>query len=381
VIIAGTETDWPPGLERIAVAHENPEKRELGLRLEREYPTVWDAERPGIARVLRTGEPLLVPWVSPDMLQEAAQDPQHLALLQAIGFTSVIVVPLVARGHTLGVLTLATAQSGRRYDERDLRLAEALAQRAGTAVDNARLYRQAQEARDAAERANQAKSDFLATMSHELRTPLNAIGGYAQILELGLRGAVTEAQLKDLARIRRSQEHLLGLINAILAFARLEAGHMRYEIQRVALAPLLHDAVELLAPQASGKGVALGLGPDCDLAVHADPEKVRQVVLNLLSNAVKFTNAGGSVHVECTRAGADVRISVRDTGIGIPEDQLERAFDPFVQVGRELTSTYEGTGLGLAISRDLARGMAGDLWATSRVGHGSTFTLQLPADH
>jgi signal transduction histidine kinase len=235
-------------------------------------------------------------------------------------------------------------------------------------------------ARAEAEAANRAKSQFLAVMSHELRTPLNAIGGYAELMEMGIRGPVTAEQREDLSRIQRSQRHLLGLVNEVLNHAKLETGAVHYELTTVPAHDALAGAEALVAPQASAKALALVV-TECpaELAVRADAEKLRQVLVNLASNAVKFTDRGGRVVLACAPAGAQVAFTVRDTGIGIPADKLDAIFDPFVQVRGDLTRPHEGTGLGLAISRDLARGMGGDLTAESTPGVGSTFTVTLPA--
>ena len=240
--------------------------------------------------------------------------------------------------------------------------------------------REAERARAEAEEANRAKSQFLAVMSHELRTPLNAIGGYAELLEMGIRGPVTQAQRSDLQRIQTSQRHLLGLINEVLNYARIETGTVHYDLADVPVREVLGVAESLVAPQARAKGLALVLS-ECppELAARADPEKLRQIIVNLLSNAVKFTAPGGRVEVRCAREDAWVAVRVRDTGIGIPADKLDAIFDPFVQVRADLTRTAEGTGLGLAISRDLARGLGGDLDVESVPGAGSTFVLTLPA--
>ena len=228
------------------------------------------------------------------------------------------------------------------------------------------------------EAANRAKSEFLATMSHELRTPLNAIGGYVDLLLLGVRGELNDMQREDLERIRRSQQHLLAIINDLLNFSRLEAGQVTYEIGPARVQEMVEEVRAMVEPQARAGGIELVAG-DCDAIVSADQSKVEQILLNLLTNAVKFTPAGGSVTLSC-EAGTDHRIqlSVADTGIGIPADKLESIFEPFVQLGRSLSSAHEGTGLGLAISRDLARAMGGELSARSTVGKGSTFVLQLP---
>jgi PAS domain S-box-containing protein len=238
----------------------------------------------------------------------------------------------------------------------------------------------AEGARLEAETANRARGEFLAVMSHELRTPLNAIGGYAELIEMGVRGPVTELQLADLARIKRSQRHLLGLVNEVLNYAKLESGSVQYDIEDVEVMRAVVDAESLVAPQARGKGLSLSHQEwPPDLSVRADPEKLRQVLVNLLSNAVKFTDRGGAeITVSCNAEGNTVSITVRDTGIGIPFDKLGAIFEPFVQVRADLTRTAEGTGLGLAISRDLARGMAGELTVESEAGVGSGFTLTLP---
>jgi len=228
----------------------------------------------------------------------------------------------------------------------------------------------------AAESANRTKSEFLAAMSHELRTPLNAIGGYAELLTMGLGGPITDDQQEYLDRIRRSQQHLLGIINDILNFSRIEAGQVEYDIEAVCVADVANDVIPMILPQAEAKGLEVAQKTSRTTKVKADQGKLEQVLLNLLSNATKFTNEG-TIEITSFEEGDRAGLRVRDTGIGIPEDKLNSVFEPFVQVGRSLTTPHEGTGLGLAISRDLTRAMGGELTVTSVLGKGTTFSIAL----
>ncbi|HEU4564056.1 MAG TPA: PAS domain-containing sensor histidine kinase [Gemmatimonadaceae bacterium] len=232
-----------------------------------------------------------------------------------------------------------------------------------------------------AEAASRTKSEFLTAMSHELRTPINATMGYAQLLETEIGGPITERQREYLTRLRGSQEHLLHIVTDLLNYSRIEAGQVEYDVGPVPLRSVVETVISMVAPQAAAKSLVLDY-TSCppELAGTADQAKTVQIVLNLLSNAVKFTPPGGRISVSCDLSGERVSIAVQDTGPGIPADKCEAIFEPFVQLGRSLTSRHEGTGLGLAISRDLARAMGGDVTVESTVGQGATFTLWLRAD-
>jgi len=299
-------------------------------------------------------------------------------MLRRAGLVSLAGVPLIASGGLIGVLHVGT-HDHRDFTEDDVRLLQLVADRVAIAIERAQILEAEQRARAEAERANRAKMDFLAMMSHELRTPLNAIAGYAELLELGLRGPVTEAQLTDLRAIRRNEQHLLSLIEEVLSYAKLDAGRVHLDLGEIRVSAAVESSISIVASQIERKGLRLTteLG-DADLTALADLEKLQQIVVNLLSNAIKFTPAAGEITVRADSLGDRVSIRVRDSGIGIPRQQHERIFEPFVQLDSGLTRRSAGTGLGLAISRELARAMRGDLAVTSEPGAGAEFTLTLP---
>ncbi|MEO8910288.1 MAG: ATP-binding protein [Gemmatimonadaceae bacterium] len=252
------------------------------------------------------------------------------------------------------------------------------AEEAEKASENRRvLLVQAEGARAEANAANLAKVSFLANMSHDLRTPLNAILGYADLLEVHVHGPLTADQENDVARIKRSARYLTSLINDILNFAKIEAGTLDLRLAVVSVSAMINWLEEVLHPQLDARGLTFSRS-DCSGFVRADPDKLRQVLLNLTANAMKFTPAGG-ISIHCRRTKSIVSIEITDTGVGIPQDQFERIFEPFIQVNRSLTQVNnDGVGLGLAISRHLARAMGGDISVRSTLDRGSVFALALP---
>jgi signal transduction histidine kinase len=234
-------------------------------------------------------------------------------------------------------------------------------------------------ARNAAEKSSRLKSEFLAMMSHELRTPLNAIGGYVELIQDGIRGPLTPEQHTDLGRIRKSQRHLLGVIENVLGYLKLGSGKVTYDLRDVSLDDLVANVEDITRPLVASKQIKYWQNPsERGLCVNADYDKTQQIVLNLFSNAIKFTEPAGHLEIAWAAQDSTVRISVKDTGIGIPTDRLDSVFEPFVQVSSTRPKPAGGTGLGLSISRDFARGMGGQLFVESELGKGSTFTLLLP---
>lgn len=317
-----------------------------------------------VSRVV--SENAVVVW--PDAEGAASVDPR----LRDAGVSSLLAVPLQARGAALGVITFVRSGDGRVYDLLDAGIAEELGRRAGLAVDNARLYREAQE-------GNRAKADFLAVVSHELRTPLNAIAGYADILAGGIAGPLNETQHQHIERIKVGAGHLAHLIDEVLSYARVETDRERLHLEVTDVAAMAREAAVVLEPDAADKGLDLRVdaspeGP----RILTDPGKVRQILVNLLSNAVKYTDAGEVVIRVVAPAEDGAVVTVRDTGIGIEPDALDRIFEPFWQAESPNTRTVGGTGLGLSVSRRLAGLLDGTIRVDSEPGTGSTFTVTLP---
>jgi signal transduction histidine kinase len=323
------------------------------------------------------------PVVVRDLRHDSRFSPH--SVLHDMGVVSGVTVLIHGARGAFGALGVHTDQ-GRPFTEDDVHFLQSVANLLAAAVERARIESEREgllastaAARAEAERASSAKSEFLGMMSHELRTPLNAIGGYAQLLEDEIRGPITAAQRADLGRIRRSQRHLLNVIENVLGFLKLGSGRMKYDLQDVPVDEIVLGSEELTRPMMEAKHLHFSRRAGAEhLVVRADPPKLQQILVNLLSNATKFTEPGGHVTVDWESRATAIVIRVTDTGCGIPPDRLETVFQPFIQVDGGRRRTVEGTGLGLSISRDFAAGMGGQLLADSQLGRGSTFTLVLP---
>ncbi len=377
-------------IRRIETLHYDPAQQDAVRELVRHYPLRVD-DNSEVAQVIRSQQPMLIPVIDLGRVRARADEETKL-LLDRIAPASFMCVPLIARGRAFGAMSFTMSDSSRRYSQEELDIAMDLARRTAVAIDNMLIYRRSLALRLEAEAASTAKSDFLAKMSHEIRTPINAMMGYAELLQMGVSGPILPAQQAQLDRIRASGHHLTELVGEILDLAKIEAGRMSVESRVASVGEVADAALALIRPQAVTKGVevASATNGNGNPTFIGDPQRVQQILTNLLANAVKFTPGGGHVSVHCDllprqenpngRGEHDwACVTVRDTGVGIASNDLDRIFQPFVQVDDGYTRNHGGTGLGLTISRSLAQMMGGDITVESAVGAGSRFTLWLPS--
>lgn len=360
-------------VRQVALAHVDPAKEPLLARLGEIYRPSLDREESFITRAVRAGAPLLLAQTSEEAARSVVDDEDLLEIYRQLAPRSVLVLPLAARGQVLGALMLATAESGREYGETDVEVGQELAHRAAVAMDNARLYREAQ-------RANTAKDKFLATLSHELRTPLAPVLAVVSALESDPR--LRELIGGALAVIRRNVELEARLIDDLLDLTRISRGKLELRLQTSDLRDALAHALQSCSAEedAAGKWIAVETElAAIDHTICADVPRLTQVFWNLLKNAFKFTPDGGTVRVRTRPEGGGIAVEVSDTGMGIEPDLLPRIFDSFEQGERRITRRFGGLGLGLAISKALVELHKGRIMAASGgEGMGSTFTVWLP---
>ena len=356
------ETLSPDALP-VAVAHVDPAKVARALEWRRRWPPDPDAPA-GPAAVIRSGQSELYEEIPDLMLVAVARDEEQLQIARELGMTSAMVVPLSARGRTLGAITFASAESGRRYGPADLAMAEELGRRAGVAVDNACIW-------DAAQRAIRARDEVLAVVSHDLKNPLEAVLLSAALL---LRSPESPRVRRYGEALQRSAARMDRLIRELLDLSRMQAGKFRIELRPERLESIVEEALVVLAPLAAGKDIALGTecGP-LDAEIPCDRERVLQVVSNLVGNALAFAPRGGHVTIRLALREGNAEVSVSDDGPGIPPEDLPHVFDRYWK-----SRSRAGTGLGLAIARGIVDAHGGKIRVESRVGEGSTFTFTLP---
>jgi signal transduction histidine kinase len=347
------------------VAHGDPAKMELAREFRRRFPSRLDAPR-GVARVLREGQPELFEDISDERLAAGAQSAEHLAMMRQLDMRSAMIVPLHVRGRTVGAISFVTTGSGRRYDRRDLEVAQGFADRAAVAIENARLFRDA-------ERAIRLREQVLAVVSHDLRNPLTSINMSATILSKKLAaGAPARRQVEAVERAARRMDRLIG---DLLDTASIHAGRLAIEPSPQELVPTIHEATQLAEPLARERGLELSSEISLDeVRCNIDRERVLQLFSNLFGNAIKFCPTGSIITVRAKVSGNEVENSVSDTGPGIPETDLPHIFDPYWSARH----AKNGTGLGLFISKGIVETHGGRIWAESRPGDGATFRFTLP---
>lgn len=357
-------------LRRLAVVHPDPTKVEFARELQERYPPAPD-DAGGVSEVMRNGRSAFYPHITDELLKATTKDAEHLRTVRELGLRSAMIVPLVARGRTLGAIIFVMAESNRIYTEHDLVFAEDLARRAATAVDNARLYRDAQH-------ANIAKDEFLATLSHELRTPLTPIIGWTHMMRGGKLSA--ENMQQGLSVIDKNSQSLTRLINDLLDMSAILSGKMRILQQPVVINHVLGEAIETVRPQADARNISVELhlcNGESPLTIVGDQTRLVQVFWNLLNNAVKFSHDGGRVRVTCESEEESVRIDIEDEGQGVAQDFLPHVFERFRQADGTNTRVFGGLGLGLALVKSFVEAHGGAVTAESAgAGKGSRSTLR-----
>jgi signal transduction histidine kinase len=353
-------------IRRVGAAHRNPEKQRLVDELAQIAPPRLD-DRQGVGFVIRSGEAALSGEITDAQLEQAIANRDHLALARKLSPRSSIVVPLIARGRTLGAVALAaTDDSGRRFGGEDLILAQELARRAAAALDNARLYREAQD-------AIRARDEMVAVVSHDLRNPLQSISTVCQLLELQVPA---ERRAEFTAILRRSAKEMERLVEDLLDLSRIEAGELSIALESVQVPGVLSECVDLFRPLAANKNVRLELAVQETLpSIVGDRGRLLQLFTNLVGNAIKFTDGGGRVELSARKKPGEIRISIADTGVGISEEELPRIFNRFWQADRK---GRQGTGLGLTIAKGIVEAHGGTIEVTSELGVGSSFSVSLP---
>jgi signal transduction histidine kinase len=347
----------------------------LGVGLDDEQCAAIGTHRPGVGPfglALSTHHRIIV--------RDAWRDPQALPdLAHRLGYRGIEILPLFgADDHAVGAIALMF-RHGRGTHRRGHQLVDQCARLVVTALLQARQCAEAVHAREQAEQLGRAKVQFLARMSHELRTPLQSIAGYLDLLRIDPSDPLTPSQARHVERMRVSEQILVHVIDELITFAQLEAGHVSYHLVATRAGEALRVAEAVVGSLAFERGVRLEVLPvPTGVVVSADAEKLKQVLVNLTANAVKFTPRGGLVTLSCRVESKAVYFDVIDTGPGIAADQLAGIFEPYVQAGTKSSNHLGGSGLGLAISRDFALGMQGELTVRSVLGTGSVFTLRLP---
>lgn len=356
-------------LQRLAVAHQDEKKVELADEVYQRSPHHFDNRSShGVTKVFRTGKPVMATEISDDLLNEVAENDEHLQFLRELDLKSYLCVPLKTKNGTLGVISFLSAKSGRLYGPKDLAIAEDLAHRAGIAVENARLYEQLRE-------ADRRKDDFLAMLAHELRNPLVPICSGLDLL------AMDSGNHHETVIVMQEQmEHVVRLVDDLLDVSRILQGRIELRKESVELDHVVRRSTDAVRPLLHDRDQELTISiPEQSIWLNADPVRLVQVLENLLNNASKYTDIGGRIELTADHRDGQTFIRVRDTGMGIEPDLLMHVFDLFTQSSRTLDRAQGGLGIGLTLVHKLVQMHGGEVTAESKgAGHGSTFTVRLP---
>jgi len=365
----------------LEVAHEDPRRVERVMRWREQYPINPDAPVV-IEQVIRTGQPKLIPAFTDEML---AGNEQALAALRAVGYNSLMAVPLIVNGHITGTITFVFAESKRHFNEADLELAQEIAQRVSTAIEHGRLYSESQQAReqlmsyiDERKEMERRKDEFMNVVSHELKTPVTTIKGFTQLLQRRLhRFDDPEAHL-FLSRLDSQLNRLTRLINDLLEISRIQTGRLKYRIETFDLREVVEGIVEQIQATTTTHRLSIEDTAQVPAFVSGDRERLGHVFANLLLNAIKYSPGVEKVLIRITTNEQEVLVSVQDFGIGIAGDDLEKIFERFYQVSYPQERPFAGLGIGLYLSREIISRHNGRIWAESQKAHGATFHVALP---
>jgi PAS domain S-box-containing protein len=355
---------------QLTVAHKDPKKVKWALELRKSNPPIDMNEQTGLPNVLRTGKSELYPEITEEMIVAGARNKKELELIRSLGLTSVMIVPIVSKGKSLGAITFVTTETARHFNSSDLDMAEELASRATLAIENARLYQEAQMAVN-------LRDEFISIASHELKTPLTSLKVYSQILGQRLKGLVEEEDVKGhLNKIDSQIDKLNKLIRDLLDVSKVQRGSLDLEEENFDLRELVKEQVDSIQTT-TGKHQII-FSPGNKTMIYGDKDRIGQIVVNLLNNAIKYSPDAEKVKLDLSKSAKEVVLAVKDYGLGIEKDSQDKIFERFYQANESKNKTYPGLGIGLYISSEIAKRHGGRIKLKSQIGKGSTFYLCLP---
>lgn len=360
--------DKNAGYQQITMQHKDPKKVKWAEAVGKEYPPALNANS-GIAKVLRTKKPEFHPYISDDMLVAVAKDERHLKLIKQLGMTSVMIVPLLLHNESIGALTFISSETKRRFTKADLSLAEELAQRAAIAIENARLYKNSQD-------AITVRDDFISVASHELKTPVTSVKIFTQVLLKNAEKNNDDKSIKSLVKVNKQIDKLTALIYNLLDISKIQSGHLEYSMKQFSFDEMISESIEVLQHM-SDKHTIILEGKSNSL-MYGDEDRLIQVISNLITNAIKYSPLADKVVVHVSVSKKRITVAIQDFGIGMDKEHLQKVFERFYRVSGTTDSTFPGLGIGLYISKEIVLRHGGKLWVESSVGKGSTFYLELP---